>query len=373
VEPPATDHRIFLEVREIDKRFGAFTALDNVSISARRGEFVSILGPSGCGKTTMLRVIAGLEAQNNGTVWLNGRDVTREPVTKRNLGIVFQSYALFPNLTILANVGYGLQGRKSLDKQKRSLEMLDLVGLADQAHKFPAQLSGGQQQRVALARALSPCPELLLLDEPLSALDARVRVHLRKEIRRIQEQLGITTIMVTHDQEEALTMADRVVVLNEGRLMQFATPQELYRKPANPFVADFIGSMNFIRGCTTSGKDSVLLDGYTLQVDYGDTGIREGGQITLAIRPEDLKVGNQNRNKANWLKARVQGVEFRGAVDRVTLDLLSQEGVLVGRQLYLDLQDESAEDLALRTGHDLQIILPPRKLLSFPPTVNEDL
>jgi len=370
MNPDLSDNRVFLEVREIDKRFGAFTALDNVSISANRGEFVSILGPSGCGKTTMLRVIAGLEAQNSGTVWLNGRDVTRESVTKRNLGIVFQSYALFPNLTVLANVVYGLRKRTTREKQTRGMEMLELVGLADQAHKHPAQLSGGQQQRVALARALAPSPELLLLDEPLSALDARVRVHLRQEIRRIQEQLGITTIMVTHDQEEALTMADRVVVLNAGRLMQFASPHDLYRRPANPFVADFIGSMNFLRDCRVLEGGDVLLDAYALAVKSKPEDLCEGCAITVAIRPEDVRVVREGEARKNQVRGRILDVEFRGAVDRVTLDLLTSDGGRMDRVLEVDLQDESVDDIDLREGRELRLALPPSKLLLFPPAVD---
>jgi len=205
VNPPFESERCFLEVRDVTKTFGQFVALSDVNVSVRQGEFVSILGPSGCGKTTLLRVIAGLEEQNKGSIWIDGRDVSRDPVAKRNLGIVFQSYALFPNITVIGNVMYGLRRRNgsSMQRKQRAQEMLELVGLTDQMLKYPAQLSGGQQQRVALARALAPRPSLLLLDEPLSALDARVRVRLRIEIRHIQKTLGITTVMVTHDQEEA--------------------------------------------------------------------------------------------------------------------------------------------------------------------------
>jgi iron(III) transport system ATP-binding protein len=212
------NNEYFLEVRDITKMFGQFKALSDISVGIRQGEFVSVLGPSGCGKTTLLRVIAGLEEQNSGSVWIGGHDVSREPVANRHLGIVFQSYALFPNINIIGNVQYGINRRQFSKEQReqRAMEMLELVGIEEQAHKYPAQLSGGQQQRVALARALAPSPSILLLDEPLSALDARVRVYLRSEIRRIQETLGVTTLMVTHDQEEALTMADRVVVMDEG-------------------------------------------------------------------------------------------------------------------------------------------------------------
>ena len=214
------------------------------------GEFVCFLGPSGCGKTTLLRSIAGLDPQTSGTIEQGGRDVSNLPPAARDFGIVFQSYALFPNLTVAANVGYGLTSRRQPRAQTaaRVAELLALVGLADQGAKYPGQLSGGQQQRVALARALAISPGLLLLDEPLSALDARVRVRLRQEIKELQRRVGVTTIMVTHDQEEALTMADRIVVMNHGRIEQIGSPSEIYRNPATAFVADFIGAMTFIPG-----------------------------------------------------------------------------------------------------------------------------
>ncbi len=211
------------------------------------GEFVCFLGPSGCGKTTLLRAIAGLDPQTSGTIHQAGRDISALPPSQRDFGIVFQSYALFPNLTVAKNVGYGLENRKMkrADIDKRVAELLATVGLSDQAAKYPSQLSGGQQQRVALARALATSPGLLLLDEPLSALDAKVRVHLRKEIKDLQNRLNVTTIMVTHDQEEALTMADRIVVMKSGLIEQVGTPAEIYGEPVNRFVADFIGTMNF--------------------------------------------------------------------------------------------------------------------------------
>ena len=240
----------YLEVRNLHKRFGDFIALGDISLDVAEGEFVCFLGPSGCGKTTLLRAIAGLDPQTSGTIHQKGRDVSTLPPSQRDFGIVFQSYALFPNLTVVDNVGYGLVSRRQKRGEiaKRVAELLALVGLPDAGPQYPAQLSGGQQQRVALARALATSPGLLLLDEPLSALDARVRLRLRHEIKALQRRLGVTTIMVTHDQEEALTMADRIVVMNHGTIEQVGTPQEVYAAPATAFVADFVGAMNFLDG-----------------------------------------------------------------------------------------------------------------------------
>src|SRR5689334_12072523 len=244
----AAPRRRYLEIVELSKSFGSFQALRNVSLAIDEGEFICFLGPSGCGKTTLLRAIAGLDIQTTGTIRQGGRDISALPPAERDFGIVFQSYALFPNLSVEQNVGYGLKGRERGATAARVAELLALVGLPDQGRKYPAQLSGGQQQRVALARALAMSPGLLLLDEPLSALDARVRVHLRAEITQLQRRLGVTTIMVTHDQEEALTMADRIVVMKQGVIEQVGTPLEIYRRPASAFVADFVGSMNFLPG-----------------------------------------------------------------------------------------------------------------------------
>src|SRR6187397_1057104 len=237
-----------LRIERVVKKFGDFTALNDVSLAIEKGELVCFLGPSGCGKTTLLRIIAGLEVQTSGTILQDGRDISRLPPMMRDYGIVFQSYALFPNLTIYDNVAYGLVNRRLPKAQVRArvAELLTLIGLADSGAKYPGQLSGGQQQRIALARALATSPGLLLLDEPLSALDALERVRLRGEIRALQQQLGVTTIMVTHDQEEALSVADRVVVMNGGRIEQVGTPREIYETPATPFAADFIGKVNVL-------------------------------------------------------------------------------------------------------------------------------
>src|SRR3954453_12418065 len=262
----------FLRIRALEKRFGAFTALKDIDLDVSKSEFVCFLGPSGCGKTTLLRAIAGLDPQDEGTIEIAGRDVSRLPPAARDFGIVFQSYALFPNLTVAANVGYGLVNRRAgrAELDRRVAELLALVGLPEQGIKYPVQLSGGQQQRVALARALATSPGLLLLDEPLSALDARVRVRLRDEIKQLQRRLDVTTIMVTHDQEEALAMADRIVVMREGVIEQVGTPSDIYRSPATPFVADFVGSMTFL-DAEISGADRLRIG--TLEIICADAAL----------------------------------------------------------------------------------------------------
>ena len=240
----------YLRLQGIRKSFGSFQALSDIDLAIRQGEFVCFLGPSGCGKTTLLRIIAGLETQTAGSIQQAGRDISILPPAERAYGIVFQSYALFPNLSVTDNVAYGLVNRKvaKAAAAARVDELLKLVGLPGSGAKYPAQLSGGQQQRIALARALATSPGLLLLDEPLSALDAIVRVHLRQEIRSLQRKLGVTTVMVTHDQEEALSVADRIVVMNHGVIEQVGTPMEVYRDPATPFVAEFVGKINVLSG-----------------------------------------------------------------------------------------------------------------------------
>jgi iron(III) transport system ATP-binding protein len=357
----------FLEVRNITKMFGQFTALSDISVGIKQGEFVSVLGPSGCGKTTLLRVIAGLEEQNSGSVWIADRDVSREPVANRKLGIVFQSYALFPNINIIGNVQYGINRRRfsKAEREQRAMEMLELVGIAEQSQKYPAQLSGGQQQRVALARALAPSPSLLLLDEPLSALDARVRVYLRAEIRRIQETLGVTTLMVTHDQEEALTMADRVVVIDEGRLMQYATPHELYVSPQNTFVAGFIGEMNFISDCMGRDPDSIFFGQYVLQTKAERASDFQGRPLIVSIRPEDIRVIRDESIAHNILKTKVERIEFRGSLYTIRLRVLHPAGGATDQRLNMDLQVETMETMNIRTQMELPIHLPPERLLLF--------
>ena len=287
---------IALSIEGVHKRFdNKFVALQHVDLEVRQGEMLCLLGPSGCGKTTLLRIIAGLETQTGGRIVQNGLDISWLPPVKRDYGIVFQSYALFPNLTIAQNVAYGLVNRQrpKAEVAARTDELLKLVGLAASGNQYPGQLSGGQQQRIALARALATSPRLLLLDEPLSALDALERIRLRGEIRRLQQQLGVTTIMVTHDQEEALSMADRVAVLSQGRLEQFGSPTDVYDRPETLFVNTFVGSSNRMPGTLVSSDATgakVRLDaGAEIIARPATKSMTEGGRVTVCIRPEHLQ------------------------------------------------------------------------------------
>ena len=299
----------YLSVKNINKFFGDFQALKNVSFNVKEGEFVCILGPSGCGKTTLLRVIAGLESQSEGLINQNNKDISLLPPDQRDFGIVFQSYALFPNLSVKNNIAFGLKTRKQNKEviDKRVDELLKLVGLSDHIDKFSSQLSGGEQQRVALARALAPSPGLLLLDEPLSALDAKVRQHLRLEIKNLQRQLGVTTIMVTHDQEEALTMADRIILMNNGVIEQEGSPQDLYSKPKTAFSANFIGTTNLFKDKKIS-QNSLEINGSTLECNENI----EDDLLTVTIRPEDIKI-SQNDNEKNIFKGTIKELEFLGS------------------------------------------------------------
>jgi len=308
----------YLRIENLWKHFGDFTALQSISLDIFEGEFVCFLGPSGCGKTTLLRAIAGLDIQSEGKIEQAGRDISALPPAERDFGIVFQSYALFPNLSVIRNIAYGLENRRlpRAEINARVNELLELVGLGDQGVKYPAQLSGGQQQRVALARAMATSPGLLLLDEPLSALDARVRVHLRTEIKDLQRTLGVTTVMVTHDQEEALTMADRIVVMNQGVIEQIGTPEEIYGQPASAFVADFIGTMNFIPG-TVSGPGTVRI-GETALTCHTD-GFSPDASVTVAIRPEDVNAQDITAQDINVVEAHIRHLEFLGSFYRAEL------------------------------------------------------
>jgi putative spermidine/putrescine transport system ATP-binding protein len=276
-----------LTLRNISKRFGNVNALDNFDLEVGVGELVALLGPSGCGKTTALRVVAGLEHQDAGSVLVGDRDISQTPAHKRNMGMVFQAYSLFPNLTVEENVAFGLQMRKVNKgvRLKKAHELLDLVGLDSQSKRYTHQLSGGQQQRVALARALAFEPEILLLDEPLSALDAQVRVNLREEIRRLQLSLGTTTLFVTHDQEEAMAISDRVGVMNNGVLEQIDTPDVLYNKPASSFVASFVGTMNKIPANITDGMVEIF-GSKVVALKRGNA----SGKVHALIRPESIAV-----------------------------------------------------------------------------------
>ena len=277
-----------VELVDVVKDYGSSRALTGVNLTMKPGEFIALLGPSGCGKTTVLRSLSGLERITSGSIRIDGEDVASVPVNKRDIGMVFQSYSLFPHMTVLQNVEFGLEMRKvvSADRTRRAQEALDMVGLGHLGARYAHQLSGGQQQRVALARALVTRPRVLLLDEPLSALDAKVRVQLREEIRRIQTELGITTLFVTHDQEEALAVADRVAVMSNGNIEQIGTPEELYLTPSSPFVADFVGLSNRVKGTLTKGVITVL--GAKLPLLGAPLA---DGPVTAYIRPEDIDYG----------------------------------------------------------------------------------
>jgi len=342
---------VYLALTDIEKSHGQVRALDKVSLCVAEGEFVCFLGPSGCGKTSLLRIIAGLDRQSGGRVEIAGRDCSAAPPEQRDYGIVFQSYALFPNLTVARNVAYGLASRPGAETARRVAEMLDLVGLPDIGHRYPGQLSGGQQQRIALARALAPSPRLLLLDEPLSALDARVRLSLRRQIRALHDRLGLTTIMVTHDQEEALTMADRIVVMNHGQIEQVATPAEIYARPASLFVAGFVGAMNILPA-TATGRGSVRLGGIELT---GGQGFAEGQAVSLCWRPEDVSI-----DAAGELEARVESVEFLGPFHRATLTAAGLGPFAV------DLAAERIRDLGLSQGCTVRVGLPAGRMRIFP-------
>jgi iron(III) transport system ATP-binding protein len=358
VTPPAA-----VALEGIAKTFGGFVALRDITLAIPPGEFVCFLGPSGCGKTTLLRIIAGLERQNAGVVRMAGRDVSGLPPALRNFGIVFQSYALFPNLSVARNVGYGLEHRRAsrADVARRVEELLALVGLGRHRDKYPAQLSGGEQQRVALARALAPAPALLLLDEPLSALDARVRQSLRHEIRQLQRRLGITTIMVTHDQEEALAMADRIVVMNHGVVEQVGSPIEVYTRPASPFVARFVGQMNFLAATAGERPGWVRLATAQLRCPAGEA-VPAGTPLTLAIRPEEVLVGAPARAAENRLVTRVLAVQFLGAFTR--LDLALPEAPAA--PLQCDVSATAFAELGAAEGSELPLALRPEALRPFP-------
>ena len=318
-KPPARPP--FLEIASVGKQFGSFVALKDVSLSISEGEFVSFVGPSGCGKTTLLRAIAGLDPATTGVIRQAGREITGLPPAARDFGIVFQSYALFPNLTVAQNVAYGLRGpgwsRSRTDV--RVDELIRLVGLAEHARKYPAQLSGGQQQRVALARALAPEPGLLLLDEPLSALDAIVRLHLRQEIRALQRRLGVTTIMVTHDQEEAMGVSDRIVVMSRGRVEQVGTPEEVYRRPASAFVAGFVGRSSMIEAMVGATPATLEAGGHVIPADAAG-GMLYGAEVRAFVRPEDVRLGDAARDMPGAVAMDVVHVEFLGATCRVALE-----------------------------------------------------
>jgi len=319
-QAPETAPRSGVEVRleGLRRQYGSVVALDGVDLTVHAGELVALLGPSGCGKTTTLRLLAGLEDADDGQVIVDGADITRLPASKRDMGMVFQAYSLFPHMTVRQNVAFGLRLRRiaAERRDRRALEMLELVDLGSQADRYPHQLSGGQQQRVALARALAIEPKVLLLDEPLSALDAKVRAQLRDQIRRIQLEVGITTLFVTHDQEEALAIADRVGVMSRGRLEQLAPPTDVYSRPASPFVAEFVGLTNRLAG-TVSGA-TVTVRGVDLPLV--DSTTPPGTAIAL-VRPEAVTLASEGVSDSGALTGTVIATTFLGATSRVTVDL----------------------------------------------------
>jgi len=317
----------FLDIKNASKEFGELAAVRDFNLEVQKGELITFLGPSGCGKTTTLRMVAGFEEPNRGQILLDGTDITHRPPNKRDVGMVFQAYALFPNMTVAQNIGFGLRVRKESDSmiKGRVEEMLSLISLGQKGDSYPHQLSGGQQQRVALARALAIHPQVLLLDEPLSALDAKIRVSLRAEIRAIQQKLGITAIYVTHDQEEALSISDRIVVMYDGRIEQVGTPFEIYNFPTTAFVASFVGTLNTTDAEVVDPKAHTLrLEGQQIQSGEGLGEKRAGEKVRIAIRPERFNFASEER-KDNVLDCTIENITFLGSIVRVQVALGSQK------------------------------------------------
>lgn len=335
---------VSLKIENVSKVYEKTIALNDVNLDIQAGEFVCLLGPSGCGKSTLLRLIAGLDRPTKGKICIDGRDVTNLPPSRRNFGIMFQSYALFPNLSAYENVAYGLRNKKmrNQDIESRVNRLFDMIKLPHAKNRLPAQLSGGEQQRVALARALATEPDFLLLDEPLSALDAKVRLSLRKEICNIQKELKLTTIMVTHDQDEALTMADRIIVMNKAVVMQSGTPEQVYEKPENPFVADFIGSINFIDAKAGAPYDLVK------------------GKMA-AVRPEKIELTRTEQE--GCLKGIITDVEFRGFYYRVSVKV--SHALYGNMMLAVDVPFRTAKLMKFRKGEGVYITIREEEVLQF--------
>jgi putative spermidine/putrescine transport system ATP-binding protein len=310
----------FLEIENVQKVFGLTKVVQDFNLSVARGELVSFLGPSGCGKTTTLRMVAGFEAPTSGAIRIDGKDVTGLRPNQRNIGMVFQSYALFPNLTVAGNIGFGLKvvRKPAREVAARVDEMLRLISLPSHGDRYPYQLSGGQQQRVALARAIANKPQVLLLDEPLSALDAKIRISLREEIKSLQRALGVTAIYVTHDQEEALSMSDRIVVMNEGRIEQVGTPFEIYNYPRTRFVASFVGTLNILKGRVIDAAGGrIAIDGQEIAAARGMGGMEDGQLRSVALRPEAVTLDSANGEDRNRMSGTIEEVSFLGSVIRV--------------------------------------------------------
>ncbi|MFN8439419.1 MAG: ABC transporter ATP-binding protein [Caldilineaceae bacterium] len=345
----------FLELNQIYKQFAnaSAPAVDNFNLHVAKGEFISFLGPSGCGKTTTLRMVAGFETPTSGQIIMAGQEITQQRPNQRSIGMVFQSYALFPNMTVADNIGFGLKvaGKPANEIKQRVSEMLALIKLEQLSGRYPYQMSGGQQQRVALARALAIRPQLLLLDEPLSALDAKIRVSLRNEIRAIQRQLGITTIYVTHDQEEALSLSDRVVVMSNGRMEQVGTPFEIYNFPQTSFVASFVGTLNTLKAQVIDGsKGLVEVNGQKMNV--GKTII--GGSTQVALRPEQLRLSRTTSDE-NELRGTVETINFLGSIVRIDIKIGDQK---------LSLDEFNSPHLTLpKLGEQVTVYFPPEVCL----------
>lgn len=357
-----------ISLRAVTKKFGPVVAVDSVDLDVPASTLICFLGPSGCGKTTLLRLIAGLETADQGSLLFRGKSLSGIPERERNFGMVFQSYSLFPNLTVDENVAYGPRCRRwpDADITARVKELLALVGVENQRGKYPHMLSGGQQQRVALARALAPKPHVLLLDEPLSALDAKVRRTLRSEIRRLQQSLGITSIMVTHDQEEALTMADHVVVMNEGCIVQEGPPAEIYNRPATPFVASFVGSMNFL-DVVAIGENRFNFAGHEITVDRSSIRTPLRDKAVIAIRPEAIEIARPTEKgrhpvPGNVLDVQVDWIEFLGGKCLLTLAPSSSRSL----KLSAEVPARMVHELKISAGSHISLVLPPDAFNVYP-------
>jgi len=353
----------FLRVTGVGKRFGDFQALSDVTLDIREGEFVCFLGPSGCGKSTLLRIIAGLERQDGGTIHSRNQDISNLPPAQRKFGILFQSYALFPNLNVHENIVYGLRNQRlpRAEIDSRLKELIELIDLKGSEKKYPAQLSGGQQQRVALARAIAPSPRLLLLDEPLSALDAKVRVHLRQQIRDLQRRLGLTTIMVTHDQEEALSMADRVVAMRNGTVEQIGTPTEIYHTPRSIFVAGFVGKMNILQGHVSANELRVGDLAFPVSASYATA--ENQGNVLACLRPEQVRLRfPADGGLGEALPGQVTHLEFLGSFWRVSVKVPA----LGDADVSADMSNHDMAGSPVSVGDPVGVLLPRERFAVFP-------
>jgi len=344
-----------LVLENVSKHFGSLVAVQGVNLVIKPGEFICFLGPSGCGKTTLLRIITGFEQPTAGRIRYDDKVINDVIPQKRDFGIVFQSYALFPNMTVEKNVAFGLKMRKMPQKliEERVAEILQLMGLTEWARHYPSQLSGGQQQRVALGRALAIKPKVLLLDEPLSALDAKIRVRLRIVIKKLQEELGITMIYVTHDQEEALALADRVAVMRNGEIRQIGTPWEIYKEPKTSFIAEFVGTSNFITGQKTNGKVRFG----RLELTVANLAEVDSETVYLAIRPENIELidealSSAHRVPSNIVEVEAEVINFLGAVVRVTV-------MLEGEEIIVDISEKEFERISLKRKDKFKLYFPP--------------